>query len=564
MSTLTAQSPTPARRVAAVGLSLLIAAALVSWLPRVVHAEPDAADAVAAGFLIYKYPTPQPLCEGLGLNVSSGPFFTPDDCGFAVFGISGAGANAEVTAELRGSDGEAFATSAATYDETDATWSFRITPAADWPAGWIDAIVSVDGEPAGETRFGHKLLGAALAVDQAGAPYAPGDDVPIHVTIGQMDNSTDLSGGARTGVPATFDVSLLAPDGTSAEVPGGPFTANAEGGADIVIPGASSDGLEGSAANDFAVTAAVVIHDATYEDAATGAWAADEAGRTGLTFLDSPNQLQLRASYVSSVGWVKPGDSFPFRVFVTNPMPADATGATVTIEAPPSVSFLDATPLNGGGTAATDAGTITWNLGTVPAATEAGPIERTLVVTAKAASLGQDPEVVWKDLSSHATLTYDGGPAGITSATHGPKVIPPDGGFETARYGDKPFPIVPVEYVDLERQSNDQWDNDAEKLDTVVNAPEFTGSTFNLYQEMSFGQLFPQGSVPTAGIATADFSSYAPGFDFTTPDRSDPTIAACRGATMAEVPGTSAMVAPRQAAMVGSVRSGDVKSKPGA
>ena len=80
-------------------------------------------------------------------------------------------------------------------------------------------------------------------------------------------------------------------------------------------------------------------------------------------------------------------------------------------------------------------------------------------------------------------------------------------------------------------------DNDAEKLDIVVNDPEFTGSTFNLYQEMSYGQLFPQGSVPSAGIATADFSSYEPGFDFTTPDRTDPTIAACRGATMAEVPG---------------------------
>ena len=37
---------------------------------------------------------------------------------------------------------------------------------------------------------------------------------------------------------------------------------------------------------------------------------------------------------------------------------------------------------------------------------------RTLVVTARAATLGADPEVVWKDLSTTATLSYDGQPAG--------------------------------------------------------------------------------------------------------------------------------------------------------
>ncbi len=152
--------------------------------------------------------------------------------------------------------------------------------------------------------------------------------------------------------------------------------------------------------------------------------------------------------------------------------------------------------------------------------------------------MSHDPEVVWKDLSTTATLTYTGySGAAITSSTHGPKVIPPQGGFETARYGDKPFPIVPVEFVDLERQSNATWDNDSEKLDTVVNDPGFVGSTFNLYQEMSYGQLFPQGSVPSAGIASATFSGYEPGYDFTQPDRTDPTNAACRGATTAETPG---------------------------
>ena len=35
-----------------------------------------------------------------------------------------------------------------------------------------------------------------------------------------------------------------------------------------------------------------------------------------------------------------------------------------------------------------------------------------------------------------------------TSTSHGPKVIPPAERFETARYGDRPFPVVPVQYTD--------------------------------------------------------------------------------------------------------------------
>jgi M6 family metalloprotease-like protein/uncharacterized repeat protein (TIGR01451 family) len=539
VSTPIAQPSTLQRRAFALLIALLLVAAALPAMPAAVRAEPDPepADAAASGFLLYKYPTPDPLCDGVGLNVSAGPFFTPEDCGFAVFGLAGADAGAAVTAEFIGPDGATFATVNGAFDVTDGTWSFPINPAADWPAGWIAAVVKVDGEPAGQTRFGHKLLAASVQVDGDGAPYAPGDDVPVSVTIGQMDNSTDLSGGVRTGVAASFSLAVVAPGGESLDVPGGPFTADSSGSADITIPGAVTEGLVGSAANDFEVTVAVVAVEASYEDAASGTWAAAEAGRTALVLLDSPSQLQLSASYVSSVGWVKPGETYPFRIFVTNATQADATNVSVTVSAPPSATFMDATPLNGGESAVVTETSITWSLGTLPAATAAGPMVRTLVVTARAASLTDDPEVVWKDLSSLATLAYDGGPAGITSSTHGPKVIPPDGGFETARYGDKPFPIVPVEYVDLERQSNDEWDNDAEKLDVVVNDPEFTGSTFNLYQEMSYGQLFPQGSVPSAGIATADFSSYEPGFDFTTPDRTDPTIAACRGATMAEVPG---------------------------
>jgi immune inhibitor A len=534
---LSAQRSRASQRLVAVFGALLLVTAVLPMAAGQVRAADDPAGAAASGFLFYKYPTPDPLCVGLGFNVSAGPYYTPEDCGFAVFGITGADATAAVSVTLVGPDGSTVATVAGTYDDVDANWSFPINPESGWPAGWITGVVSVNGDEAGTTSFGHKVLGATVEVDPAGAPYAPGEDLPVEIQIGQLDNVADLSGGSRTGVGATFDVAVVTPGGERRDLPGGPFTASASGAANLVIPGSLTDDLSGDPNAGFEVTVAIAAVDATYTDPATGTWAADEAGVGAVALLDSPDRLALHASYVSSVGWVKPGESYPFRVFVTNAMTTAATNVAVSIAAPPSSAFIDATPLNPSDTTSVGASSITWTIGTIPAATEAGPMVRTLVVTARAASFAADPEVVWKDLSATATLTYSGQPAAIRSTTHGPKVIPPAGGFETARFGDKPFPIVPVEYVDLERQSNATWDNDAEKLDTVVNDPGFVGSTYNLYQEMSFGQLFPQGAVPSAGIATASFSGYEPGFAFTTPDRTDPLNAACRGATMAEVPG---------------------------
>jgi len=532
-----ARRSSPMPRSFAVFGSLLMMAALLPATVSPVRAADDPAGAVASGFLYFKYPTPQPGCTGLGFNVTAGPFFNAGDCGFGVFGITGGSTTSTVRIALAGADGVTFATVNGTYDAVDDEWSFPVRPLAGWPAGWITGLVTVDGEEAGRTRFGHKVLGAGITVDPSGAPYAPGDDLPVDVQIGQMDNDTSLVGPTRTGVAATFSLAVVTPAGERRSVPGGPFTADASGNASLTVPGSLTADVEGDPNANFEVTVAVVAVDASYTDPASGAWAADEVGSVPVTLLDSPDRLTLRASYVSSVGWVKPGDSYPFRIFVTNATTQDATNVSVSIAAPSSSSFLEATPLAAGETASVSASSITWNIGTIPAATEAGPMVRTLVVTAQAASLSQDPEVVWKDLSTTATLSYDGQPAAIASSTHGPKVIPPAGGFETSRYGDKPFPIVPVEYVDLERQSNEDFDNDSEKLNTVVNDPEFVGSTFNLYQEMSYGQLFPQGSVPSANIATATFSGYAPGYDFTTPDRTDPENAACRGATAAEAEG---------------------------
>jgi immune inhibitor A len=532
----TARGSMRVRRVAALLGSLLMLASVLPMIAGTALAAPKAAGATAAGFLYFKFPGPQPLCNGVGLNVSSAPYFKSGQCGFSSFGITGADATADVSVDFVGPNGSTFQTEAATFDDVNGDWEFSITPATGWPAGWIEARVSVDGDLAGSTKFGFQLLGANLAVDPAGAPYRPGEALPITGNIAELDIAANAGGVIRTGVPATLSLAVITPAGEVRPVPGGPLTAAANGNFSATVPGSLTADLT-AVGDELELSVAVVARDATYNDASTGAWAAAEAGRTAVTLLASPNRLSLSASFVSSVGWVKPGDSYPFRIFVTNPTDALATNVVVSIAAPPSSSFLDATPLNGAGTASRTATSITWTIGSIPAATAAGPMVRTLVVTGRAARLNQDPKVVWKDLSTRATLSYTGQPGPIASTTHGPKVIPPNGNFETARYGDKPFPIVPVEYVDLERQSNSTWDNDADKLSRVVNDPGFVGSTFNLYQEMSYGQLFPQGSVPSAGIATARFSDYLPGFNFTKTDHTNPKNAACRGTTAAEAPG---------------------------
>jgi M6 family metalloprotease-like protein len=223
--------------------------------------------------------------------------------------------------------------------------------------------------------------------------------------------------------------------------------------------------------------------------------------------------LELTNSFVSSTGWVKPGDSYPFTLRVGN-TGETAEGATVTVPAPEGATFADPA----GDAASVADGVLTWNVGEVPAGGE-----RTLVVEATADGLAANPRIVWRDLSSTATL------GDATARSHGPKVIPPQGGYDTARYGDRPFPVVPVDFSDRPHEAG----NTAEKLAAKINDPSDPGSTFNLYQEMSYGQLFPQADVPSAGVASADWR-YGPGFSFTKNGTEGST---CHGATNATLPG---------------------------
>ena len=60
--------------------------------------------------------------------------------------------------------------------------------------------------------------------------------------------------------------------------------------------------------------------------------------------------------------------------------------------------------------------------------------------------------IVWRDLSTTAVMTVSS--SGTTAVSHGPKVIPPSEVYDTARYGDRPFPVVPVQYTDRAYQAD--------------------------------------------------------------------------------------------------------------
>ena len=240
----------------------------------------------------------------------------------------------------------------------------------------------------------------------------------------------------------------------------------------------------------------------------------------GVPSQDTVGGLTVENSFVSSVGWVKPGETYPSRILLTNTRDAVVSEVLVTVTAPRGTRFTDA------GSAArvsADGKRVVWSPGQVAAGAD-----RTLVLESRAATLTQLPTVVWRDISSRARVTV--GNASTTLTSHGPKVIPPGERYETARYGDRPFPVVPVDYTDRDYQTTHE-----RTLDTVINDPGFPGSTFNLFQEMSLGQLYPEGTVPSDGIeATPYAAAEAAAYDFT--PRSVPGDTCTGGVTYADSP----------------------------
>jgi immune inhibitor A len=502
----------------AVALTTMLAAAAPA--PAVESGAP-----VASGWTLVKFPLPQPACTGLGFL--GAVYYDRLDCGFGYVQVTETNLvqpnRSVVKVSFIDSAGVTRNTQTTTARTAENAWQFFTTPGPDWAPGTVTIrVTEVDPDGPGpqanqvgnfgETTFILNQLGASLGVlpKPGGGDYQPGDAVSLQGRTFEIDQVPPLAAAQENGVPATFSLRVVEPGG-GIRGPFGPYTSNSDGTFATTLPPAATSGLSADASTNYEIAVSIEAVNASYNDPLTGAWAAERAGAAPLVMTIPPPTLIVHNSYVSDVGWVKPGDQYPARVFVKNFTDTAASGVQVVIDDADGMVFESATTANGAATVS--ATQITWNVGTVPARTSAGPGLATLVVQSRADTIGQDPEIVWKNLSTVATLTYTGysGPA-LTSTSRGPKVIPPKETFDTARYGDRPFPVVPVDYFERKHATTHTGD----RLQQVINSPGVEGSTFNLYQEMSYGQLFPNGTVPSAGVATRGWS-YGPGFSFTTP-----------------------------------------------
>ncbi|MFN2470591.1 MAG: immune inhibitor A domain-containing protein [Gaiellaceae bacterium] len=552
---------------------LPLAAAIVGlllMLPATTQSAPTPATHVASGWQIVKFPQPQPACTGVGLRFSF--YWDRQDCGFGYVRVSGtstaAGLNRSVvkvkffdsTGAQRGPEQTATARTA------DDAWQYNIRPDATWVAGEATIRVSsVDPDGAGaqpavtgnfgEMTFFLNQLGATIdpAPRPGGGKYRPGENVRVTGSLYELDDRplglTGLLTTQKTNKPGKYQLLVRLSNGTTR----GPYpsastfyTAN-KGGPGLIdetLPGAATSGLTATKETNFETSVSIEVVNARYTTAEgptdptlllVGPWAAKRAGAGNLVLsVPQLNGITLENSFVSDVGWVKPGESYTFRVFVRNYANRYFYGGQVRIPAPPGVVFHQATTTTGGGHAWISQNQVYFNLNFTGKATAAGPYVHTMVVLARARTRIEDPQIVWKNLSTTATLTYPdqaGVTRTLTSSSHGPKVIPPNRTYETARYGDRPFPVVPVDYFDRKHLANHTGD----KLSDKINSPSIPGSTYNLYQEMSYKQLFPIGTVPSAGIGTSGFNpaaqfkrpDYKSGYKFTTLQPSG----TCHGAT---------------------------------
>ncbi len=341
-------------------------------------------------------------------------------------------------------------------------------------------------QAAEETATPARVESADLAITPDAATTDQGRPVGVSGEV--------LGDAAAAGT--RLSVVLEAPDGT---VLAGPIevVTGPDGSWELAFPAAATETLELDETRDFGVTLAAR---ATVVDGAL----AGQVIAAPVEVAAPPRTLLVEANFTSSVGWVKPGETYPFRLTVRNLTEEDGTDAVVRVPAVPGTTWVSANPIgDGAGDVAIGGdGTLTWDIGTVPAGTVGDPEVVTMVVEARADQLSDHPQLVWKNLSATAELTASGVEA--SSSTRGPRVIPPNAVYDSARYGDRPFPVVPVDYFDGKHLDR----NSGEDLSTVINDPDYDGSTFNLFQEMSYGQLYPEASIPSSDIATADWSDF--------------------------------------------------------
>ncbi len=417
------------------------------------------------------------------------------------------------TFEVRflGEDGAAITTSEAalvppvTPDlpaNTDYYGAFvRIGP--EWPAG--DITVEVRPTRPGDTGLGRfkmsvNALGTRLLLEKP--VYEPGENLVIRGVLwkdyhritaltAQMSYPEDPQ--AKDAAEGEGLVAISAHCASGPCVPGEirkPFRAESDGSFALTVPASEYTPYLGTPDQDF-IRSLRLAATATYADPVTGEWETTAGDPDSIAFAHvqtTPRQAQVRSHFTSETGWVVPGTEYQHQIEYRNLGASEAAGVRIDDVLPPGAVFIGATPAP----SSISGSTLTWDIGTVKAGSDWSGSRR-IIVTARAKTEREDRTIVWKDLSSTATLTQNGKRA-PASTTRGPKVTH----LDTARFGTRPFPVVLVDYPDASHSdARPGW-----YFDQIINEELKDSTLATLYKEMSFGQLFPQGTV--ASLAAED------------------------------------------------------------
>ena len=394
-------------------------------------------------------------------------------------------------------------------------WRFAIDP-----LGWTDpepgtirfSLDSTSGDTlTGQPsfQFTYNALGTRTLLDrpvyEAAAGGLAAEDLIVRgVTWERFTKAAFVASDPTDGAPnpdlvaADVTVTLTRKDGTTIDKTA---TADATGQFDVTFTPAEIGDVSATAATGYRWPIEIST-DGVYLDPATDEWktASIDTESTAHAIFRSPaTGPEILDSFVSERGWVEPGEQYVHEIRYRNRSAVPASGVTITEVLPPDVVFVSATPAP----SSVSGNTLTWTIGTVApdgAVEDSGIGEKyshQILVTARAKTGAENPRIMYQNLSSTATLTHAGG--SLSSTSHGPQVRDQ----ETARLGDRPFPVVLVDYADFKHSpAANGW-----SFHYRISSHENPASLWTHYQNMSYTQLHPRGDV--ASFDAPDAATYS-------------------------------------------------------
>ncbi|MCA1831271.1 MAG: immune inhibitor A [Actinobacteria bacterium] len=478
------------------------------------------------GYSFFKYPTPS--CTGAAIGIGTFAGFTADSCALVDFVADGGGATVDGAAPpldpvpafrvtftdqtgkvVHAEDAQPPTSNSSFADQ----FSFLINP-ADWddPApGNITFTVTpkTSGDQLrGQTSFQLQLNQLGTRTILSAPAYAtsgglPAEDLVVEGATWEKFNKARTIASDPTDeqpnpdlVPAGVTVVLTKKDSSTVTKS---TTATSTGLFTVAFTKAEIGDVSSTAADNFQ-TVLRIRSTASYTDPATGLWetAVTDTERDAYALFETkPDRAQVRSSFVSERGWVGPGEEYVHAVEYRNASVTPAAGVTITDVLPGGAVYVSATPAPD----SVSGNTLTWTIGAVATGTDwpaGASAANRILVTARAKTSSQNPHIVYQDLSDTATLEQTGF-VDSTSTSHGPKVST----LDTARYGDRPFPVVLVEYTDQNHSpAATGW-----TFYNRISNPRNPASLFAHYQHMSYTQLYPHGEVASFDASANDFSN---------------------------------------------------------